>query len=120
MKLKDWFRARKEKREAKRLQKLAAQTVPEPIPEPEPIPAPIPEPAPAPEAETVTTARPATGGEVRPELDRELHEVPLVKPLGVDTSEIVPPDTRFTEEYQEFLKKHENVDPITGNRREEK
>ena len=116
MKLKDWFRARKEKREAKRLQKLAAQTVPEPIPEPELIP----EPETVPEAETVRNAWQEAEGEVRPELDRELHEVPLVKPLGVDTSEIVPPDTRFTEEYQEFLKKHENVDPITGNRREEK
>ena len=117
MKLKDWFRARKEKREAKKLEKLAGQAAAEPIPEP--MPEPEHEPEPAPEIER--NARQETEVEPGPELDRELHEVPLVKPLGVDTSEIVPPDTRFTEEYQEFLKKQEEaVDPITGSRREEK
>ena len=42
-----------------------------------------------------------------------------VQPLGADTSEVVPPETRFTPEYQEFLKKQEAAKANGENKPEE-
>ena len=42
-----------------------------------------------------------------------------VQDLGADTSGVVPPETRYTPEYQEFLKKQEEAKANGENKPEE-
>ena len=73
MSLKEWFRARKERREARRRQKVERAIVSE-------------------------------DGELRAQKPINAEKL---QGLDFNEADIVPPESRFTEEYGEFLKKQE-------------
>ncbi len=75
MKLKDWLKERKRRREAAKLNKLRKSNVQEPVP---------------------------------------------LTPLEPDTEGITPPESRFTDEYRDFLKEQESAPQGNMISREEK
>ncbi|MBR6428774.1 MAG: hypothetical protein IKS43_03850 [Clostridia bacterium] len=78
MKLKDWLKERKRRREAARLNKLRKSNVQEPVP------------------------------------------LTPLEPLEPDTEGITPPESRFTDEYRDFLKEQESASQGNMISREEK
>ena len=85
MKLRDWFRMKKQKREERRREKLARKlgNAAE---------------APAPEAEELEAAE----AEAEEAVERRIEAAP--EPLDFDPADINAPESRFTEEYGEFIK----------------
>ena len=89
MKLKDWLRERKKRREARRLKKIELKHGAE--------------------------------AEESGAIERKMGlDAPELQPLGADTEGIEKPESRFTEEYREFLKKKDAAEAEGGITREEK
>ena len=102
MKLKEWFEVKRQKRIARRQERLARKMAAE---SPEPV-----------ETKPLENEEPES-----PEcIERKLvNGEPELQPLGADTEGIIQPESRFTEEYREFLKRQEEARGTDEIKREE-
>ena len=96
MKLSEWFRAKREARRARKQKKLEEKNIERSV------------------------EQDIEKKELEDKVERNVFEKPLeVKPFEPETEGIIPPESRFTEEYKEFVKAQQNVDPALANRNEE-
>ena len=101
MKLKEWFEVKRQKRIARRQERLTRKLAAE-----------SPE-LPKNELENEEPEAPEC-------IERKLvNGEPELQPLGADTEGIVQPESRFTDEYREFLKQQEEARATAEIKREE-